>query len=343
MLSKKHRGEKTIVRTKDIGGARVGLNVVIVGGLLLSACGAPATDAVSQTSQAIDADSQARETWREAIARNPSSADGCFHTSYPSMAWEQVECAVAPNRPYVPHRSTSAIAPDTVGDGADFAAEVTGLISQSVGTFPTVTGVTKETDSSSNTYSIQLNSNFMTKARCDTTPGCMAWEQFVYSSSSEEAFMQYWLINEPTCPDSSWMAYEGDCYKNSAGVRVPKLAISALASMKMSGAAVKGGNDTLVFTADGDAYSTSGKDSVVELAVDWTGSEFNIIGDGGGSKATFNKGASITVKVAVTDGSTAAPVCGANAGTTGETNNLTLGACTAEGGSTPYIEFTESR
>ena len=50
----------------------------------------------------------------------------------------------------------------------------------------------------------------------------------------------------------------------------------------------------------------------------------------------------MTVKIAVTNGSTAAPVCGADDGTTGETNNLNLGACSGVGGSEPYIEFTES-
>jgi hypothetical protein len=155
--------------------------------------------------------------------------------------------------------------------------------------------------------------------------------------------MQYWLIGQGTCPSGGWMADGNDCYKNSAAVSVPKLAISGLSTMKMSGAAVKGGNDTLIFTADGEAYSTSGKDSVVELALDWTASEFNIIGDGGGSEAVFNTGSKLTVKIAVTDGTTTAPVCGANDGTTGETNNLTLGSCTATGGSTPYIEFTESK
>ena len=90
------------------------------------------------------------------------------------------------------------------------------------------------------------------------------------------------------------------------------------------------------------AYSTTGTDSVTYLATAWKQAEFNIIGDGGGSKATFNSGSSITVKVAVSHGSTTAPTCASNAGTTGETNNLTLGSCSGVSGATPYIQFKES-
>lgn len=44
----------------------------------------------------------------------------------------------------------------------------------------------------------------------------------------------------------------------------------------------------------------------------------------------------------VNDGSTNVPSCLSNAGTTGETNNLNLGQCSAAGGTSPYIQFTES-
>jgi len=44
----------------------------------------------------------------------------------------------------------------------------------------------------------------------------------------------------------------------------------------------------------------------------------------------------------VNDGSTTAPTCLGNAGTTFEQNNLNLGTCTATGGTTPHISFVES-
>jgi hypothetical protein len=81
---------------------------------------------------------------------------------------------------------------------------------------------------------------------------------------------------------------------------------------------------------------------VLYLATVWKESEFNVVGNAGGSEAQFNSGSSITVKVAVSDGSTSAPSCVADSGTTGESNNLNLGSCSASSGSTPSIQFTES-
>jgi hypothetical protein len=81
------------------------------------------------------------------------------------------------------------------------------------------------------------------------------------------------------------------------------------------------------------------------LADGWTGSEFNVIGDGGGSQANFNAGTSLTVKIDLTDGTKKKPACTPNAGTTGETNNLNLGACKAfkgKGDAVPYVQFVES-
>jgi hypothetical protein len=108
----------------------------------------------------------------------------------------------------------------------------------------------------------------------------------------------------------------------------------------LSGSATKGGKDTLVVTIGTEAYTVSGKDSVVDLSTGWMESEFNIFGYLG--EAYFNSGSSITVKVAVSNGTTNAPRCAVHAGTTGETNNLNLGKCSGTGGIAPYIEFTES-
>ncbi len=313
--------------------------IAVLAGLSAAAMLGVYANSFAQGPAAADAEAQAREAWRETIVRTSVPAEGCFRASYPDIAWNKTECSVAPNIPYLPRRGATS---NTVGDGVDDVAEVSGVITETVGTFPTVTGVKSERDDGANTYSLQLNSNFMSgTAVCSGHSGCQSWEQFVYSSGEESAFMQYWLITYGKCP-SGWNKSGDDCYKNSAAVSVPKIAITQLANLKLSGSAVLNGTDTLVFTTETEAYSTTGADTVVDLGTDWHESEFNVIGDGGGSEAKFNTGASITVKIAVTDGSTAAPTCATDSGTTGETNNLTLGSCTTAGGTTPYIEFVES-
>ena len=225
----------------------------------------------------VGAEALVQENWRGTIARTDVPHEGCFEAEFPNAVWVEASCTVAPDKVCIPHGRGG---PQTVGNGVDDAAPVTNPISATVGTFPTVTGVTSEKDGSADIHPIQLNSNFMSTAGCNGH----------------------------------------------------------------SGVAVSGGNDTLVFTTPTKAYSTTGKDSVTCLAAAWKQSEFDIIGDGDGdgSKATFNKGSSITVKVAVTHGSTAAPTGSSNAGTTGETNNLTLGTCSAVSGATPCIQFKES-
>jgi hypothetical protein len=304
--------------------------------------GAVSLPSAFAASSSPDLEAQFHAAWRQTMQHKATPATGCYRASYPSTVWAKVDCVKAPNRLYLPRHFPEA---QTVGNGNDYAAEISsGLISQTVGSFPSVSGVSSESDDgTSNDYSLQLNSNFMSTNACNGVSGCQAWEQFVYASGEGEAFMQYWLINYgDTCPSGGWMQYQGSCYMNSAAVSVPDENITDLANMTLTGSAASGGTDTLTFTDGTEAYSTSGDDSVVDLATAWQASEFNIIGDGGGSEADFNSGSSVTVNVSLTDGSTSAPTCASDAGTTGETNNLNLGSCTASGGSTPSIQFTES-
>jgi hypothetical protein len=211
-----------------------------------------------------DAEARNQEIWREAIAQTEVPAQGCFHASYPSLAWNKIECVVAPN---IPYRPRSGRISQTVGDGNDYAAEVTtGLINKTIGSFPKDTGVKTETGLlGANDYSLQLNSNFMNTAACNgaSDPAkCLDWEQFVYSSGYDAAFMQYWLINwNNPCP-TGWFSDSNDCYTNSAAVTVPKEAITKLKTLKLSGSAKKRGIDTLAFTVGTEAYSTTGSDGV---------------------------------------------------------------------------------
>ena len=77
----------------------------------------------------------------------------------------------------------------------------------------------------------------------------------------------------------------------------------------------------------------------MSLSKGWSETEFNIVGYGGGSAVDFGAGSSVTVNVAVTSDSVSSLTCKGNAGTTGETNNLSLGACKV---SSDAIQFVES-
>jgi hypothetical protein len=328
---------------------------------LVGACCLQAAAAAQDAAGSADPDAVARANWRTAMAHNPASPEGCFHAAYPSVVWEAVTCHVLhPLVHPVFHKPTSG-AKFVTGNGNDYVAEAAGLISETLGSFPSVSdiktiksaGVAAFGDGGilgANEYSLQLNTNFTgTTSVCAGHSGCTVWQQFIYATDYEvkgeaAVFMQYWLIDfgSSRCPSGFESDGEGDCFGNSAAATAPDQAITGLGSFTLSGTAVAGGNDTVVFNSGTEAYSITGKDSMLDISAVWKESEFNIVGDAGGSRADFNSGASVTVKVALTDGSTSAPTCVADDGTTGETNNLNLGSCTATAAASPFIEFTES-
>jgi len=80
-------------------------------------------------------------------------------------------------------------------------------------------------------------------------------------------------------------------------------------------------------------------DGVINLYLNWHQSEFNVIGDASGSQANFNPGTTITVSDGLTDqsGNPIASTC-ANAGTTGETNNLYLQPCSGGSSGISFVE-----
>ena len=299
---------------------------------------------------AADVQSRLQENWRSEIAQTPAPEAGCFQAQYPSRVWHHVACMKAPNRPFITREQLLAAASRVVGNGNDYAAIAHGTITSATGSFPSTIGLKTESDGGANIYSLQLNSNFMgSDAACtgsSNPSSCLGWEQFVYSSSSNASFIQYWLINYgntcPTTPYNDWNQYSGSCYRNSNAVGVPQEPITLLNTIKIHGTA-NSTTDTFVTTVGTTAYSTGGNDNVVFLAAGWAANEFNVVGDGGGSSATFNLGTNLKVRLAQHDGTTLAPTCQGNSGTTGETNNLTLGACTTGGGAAPFISFHEKR
>ena len=222
-----------------------------------------------------------------------------------------------------------------------------------------------------NEYTLQVNTNFAHTAACAGYANCFAWQQYVMStntpvsltssrlSDKTEVFIEYWLIDfgvhngRDICPSGFLDAGEDaegpgdDCLQNTPATAIAngQLPITDLASLTLSGSATANGTDAATVTFDGEAFTATVSDSLTDISSGWDEAEFNVLGNAGGSRADFNAPVSLTLKVAVSDGSTSAPTCvspSSEQGTTGETNNLTLGSCTAAGGSAPSIEFTES-
>lgn len=322
---------------------------------------------------------QLHTAWRDTMHQTPAPQEGCYHASFPSTEWEKVDCVAPPG--YMSARPN--LRTQTVGNGADYVAQAPSghTFSSVVGSFPTVTDVTSEKGANvpfgsgesdgitgTNQYTLQINTNIVNTAACGSYKSCYAWQQYVISTDTPvsltsssltgktEVFIEYWLINyggstRASCPsgfinggaDSSGV----DCVQNTPAVVVynGQLPATQLASLALSGTAASGGTDKATATYGTEAYTASVADSYTDISTKWTQAEFNVVGNAGGSRADFNKGASLTAKIAVVDGSTTAPTCvspSSEDGTTGETNNLTLKTCTAVGGSAPYIEFTES-
>jgi hypothetical protein len=309
----------------------------------------------------------AKASWRQDIAQAVPASGGCFHASYPSAVWEQVPChAMSPRSSSVPrHPQQDAFGQQqyTAGNGNDYTLNTTGHVSSATGSFPTFSGVTSEKSVGvreygdggilgANEYSLQMNTQFTsTSAACAGHSGCTVWQQFIYATDYETegegaVFMQDWLIGwgNSSCPSGFGSDGEGDCYENSNAVSLSDISPLKLGSVSVQGTAAAGGNDTTVVTYDGDAYSTSQPDSTLDIASVWQQTEFNVVGDAGGSEAEFNKtNVSVKVQIDATTGVTSAPTCEADNGTTGESNNLTLGSCTATtSGSQQQISFPET-
>lgn len=310
-----------------------------------------------------DSEEQAHAQWREGIVSTETPGEGCFQATFPSTNWEPAQCrAVGIHTHPIPRLANSRNS-QTTGNGNDYALVAGGLITKTIGSFPSVIGVTSESGVGvpsfgnggilgPNEYSLQINTNANrgTASCSGGSAGCIVWQQFIYATDYETqgsaaVFMQYWLIgygaNGAKCP-SGFFTFGTDCYANSAYVSAPDVPITGLGNLKLTGAAVTGGNDTVTLADGTQAYSVSASDSVLRVGTVWDQSEFNVVGDAGGSEATFNPGTKIAVNVAAQYGSTAAPTCESNAGTTGETNNLDLSPCVTAGGTTPSIQFTES-
>jgi hypothetical protein len=155
----------------------------------------PAPVAASPNATTQPPPAQSREAWRAEMAKRPLPKNGCFNATYPSTEWQEVPCG-RPS-PYL----------NQVGDGADFVAATSGLISSAEGSFLSPTSASGETGTvagtgnpdrpayvTSNIFTLQINSQspvnsmfshapFNTPACNGGNPGCSGWEQFVFSQT----------------------------------------------------------------------------------------------------------------------------------------------------------------
>jgi hypothetical protein len=101
----------------------------IVAAALISTFSLLAVAAGQTTKTGENAEAEALDNWRAAIAQTPTPSEGCFEASFPYMVWEQTECHTVPLRVYPnpkhPKR-TSAETGNTVGNGNDYVAQSVG-------------------------------------------------------------------------------------------------------------------------------------------------------------------------------------------------------------------------
>ena len=111
---------------------------------------APSTFAQTSVGDSVPATaaSQSQQTmrdWHARMQRVPLPKEGCFASSFPSAEWQEVPCASPPAKP-VPFPPGRNIHLGMAGGGgtSDASAKVTGEISEAIGSFDSVTGVTSE-------------------------------------------------------------------------------------------------------------------------------------------------------------------------------------------------------
>ena len=319
------------------------------------------------TSAASEPSATEREAWRKELMAAPRPATGCYTATYPERAWRSVPCKAPPNKPYFP-QTGGMTKPETVGGaGPDFVASVAGHIRQAEGSFDSVTGVT-----ATPAYSLQLNTDFFQTSTCSGLPnaGCRGWEQFVYESGGT-GFIQYWLIQigpaGTQCPiprgahcvagfvsSDGWCPFTLGtsanpvfCAVNAASaVPAPATAATSLGQLKVHGSASGVGGattDSMTVTVAGTPFAANGDNRFPDLNTAWKEAEFNVFGNGGGSQAVFNSGASATVRVAVDSGASTGPGCDLRS-FTAESTNLTLQNTppAALSGSLPALVFAET-
>ena len=155
----------------------------------------------------------------------------------------------------------------------------------------------------------------------------------------------YFLLGYGKCLSSAWRQDKGssDCYQEGSNTSaVPAQKITNLGNMTVTGVAGTTNDSVTVTTGDGKLYKATNT-SYLNLNNSWTFAEFNVFGNNTSQNATFVGNATLSVKLSLTNGTTASPTCTLGS-TTAETNSLNFvpASCCASGGTSPSIVFTET-
>jgi hypothetical protein len=316
-------------------------------------------DSSASTSGGIGQDPS--QAWRETMMNTPRGGSGCFEASAPDTTWRAMPCSPAVQVP-TGRRPVSGVPNETdvaAGDGTDYFGVARGTLSQAAGTFQRVSNVT-----SISGYSIQINSNAFSTAKCNNHPNCFGWQQFFYSNSTFSGNGQGSILIEWTLfgygtssPGAGWTEYppvnkqpSTTWFLNSSVTTLPSQSISTLSAMRLiaivNSPNCSAGNDEVTFqVGSGHLYTNCQTD--IGLGTQWTTNEFGVFGDGNNSNAQFNNGATIGPVLTLSGQSIpGAPTC-ATTDTiiTTETNNLQLvsaSCCPFNSGGNTGFSFLES-
>jgi hypothetical protein len=263
---------------------------------------------------------------------------------------------------------TAMAGSEAVGNGNDYVAHVAGNITSAKGSFFLTNNVTSVQSNNffakPNEWTLQLNTNRFVTPACGNSPNranCRGWEQFVWVNNPNWRpadgilWIEYWLLDYNAdathpCPGSFWQPTDlpQHCVLDSdQSTRGSAIDVSNLSNVALHAYIANGSDNVELLVGGVRQLGFSADAAVLNLAQGWNEAEYNIFGDTGGSVALFNQdGATVGVRVEVSSGTTASPLC-INNGYTGEGNNLNLepGSCCpfgATGSTPPAIQFRET-
>jgi hypothetical protein len=351
---------------------------IVVFSLLLSGCGSStASFAPSRPVADSGADASASlRAWNRKMTAVPFPGTGCFDASYPAPVWTRVACGASGDRPpsiTPPPRIASNATSPYIGSGYDYVIQVPRM-SGAIGSFPASN--TKSVKSckvgdnacvksyGNNSFDLQLNTSFFTASSTACSEAgrklCIGWQQFDLTNFPQQykghAYLgiEDWLYSTTDgvaikCPSTGGWYHSGSskCTTESQHRLVPNVPITELNEV-MDEALASPSGDSIILTIGGHKYAISNaQPDFLDLREHFNQAEFNIFGAENDRRAFLNPGSTVTVNLQAMTGSKTAPTCippSKDAGTTGETNNLSFVAPSPnpQMQMNPSIYFTES-